>query len=75
MLGRTDEEGGRILDPGWRAKRPIYIEDIAITLYSAMGIDWTRQHHNTPSGRAFYYVEPFSGTTYVPFQEVAELFG
>jgi hypothetical protein len=74
-LGVTDEIGGKILDPGWRAKRPIYIEDMAATVYSALGIDWTKKHENTPSGRAFQYIEPASGTDYVKFGEVGEVFG
>jgi len=75
VIGATDSDGGKVIEPGWRARRPIYIEDIAITMYSALGIDWSKQHHNTPSGRAFQYVEPFSGTSYVRFQEVSEAFG
>ena len=74
VIGKTDDVGGKVLDPGWHAKRPIYIEDMAVTLYSTLGIDWTKKHHNTPSGRAFQYVEPASGTDYVNFQEVSEVF-
>ncbi|HQR35561.1 MAG TPA: DUF1501 domain-containing protein [Blastocatellia bacterium] len=75
VLGKTDDAGGKIVDFGWSAKRPIYMEDIACTIYSAMGIDWTKTIENTPSGRAFHYVEPASGTKYVGFKPVQELFG
>jgi hypothetical protein len=51
------------------------MEDIACTIYSALGIDWTKVVQETPSGRAFHYVEPASGTTYIDFQPVNELFG
>lgn len=74
VIGATDEAGGRITDYGWSARRPIYMEDIACTIYSALGIDWTKTITNTPSGRAFHYVEPASGTKYVAFKPVQELF-
>jgi hypothetical protein len=74
VIGRTDEQGGEIADPGWSAARPIYMEDVACTIYSALGIDWTKRIENTPSGRAFHYVEPASGTKYVGFEPVQELF-
>jgi hypothetical protein len=74
VLGRTDELGGKIVDFGWSANRPIYMEDIACTIYSALGIDWTKKLDQTPSGRAFHYVEPASGTKYVDFGPVRELF-
>jgi uncharacterized protein (DUF1501 family) len=74
VIGRTDEQGGEIADPGWSAARPIYMEDVACTIYSALGIDWTKRIENTPSGRAFHYVERASGTKYVGFEPVQELF-
>jgi len=74
VIGKTDEHGGKIVDPGWSAKRPIYMEDIACTIYSALGIDWAKTVDNTPSGRSFHYVEPASGTKYVNFGPVLELF-
>jgi hypothetical protein len=74
VMGKTDDAGGTITDFGWSAKRPIYMEDIACTIYSALGIDWTKSVQNTPSGRAFHYVENASGTKYVNFQPVAEFF-
>ena len=74
VIGRTDDVGGKILDFGWQADRPIYIEDVAATIYSAMGIDWTKTIENTPSGRAFHYIEPASGTQYVTFEPVGEMF-
>jgi uncharacterized protein (DUF1501 family) len=74
VIGKTDELGGTIVEPGWSGNRPIYMEDIACTIYSALGIDWTKTIQNTPFGRAFHYVEPASGTKYVRFQPVRELF-
>jgi uncharacterized protein (DUF1501 family) len=74
VIGKTDESGGKIVDYGWSDNRPIYMEDIACTIYSALGIDWTKTIENTPSGRAFHYVEPASGTKYVNFKPARELF-
>lgn len=74
VIGKTDAAGGQIVEAGWSSQRPIYMEDIACTIYSALGIDWTKRIDNTPSGRAFHYVEPASGTKYVGFKPVTDLF-
>ena len=50
------------------------MEDIACTIYSALGIDWAKTVQNTPSGRPFHYVDPASGTKYVGFKSVQGLF-
>src|SRR5215813_3693294 len=63
VIGKTDDAGGKIVDYGWSEGRSIYMEDIACTIYSAMGIDWTKRIDSTPSGRK-----------YVGFQPVQELF-
>jgi uncharacterized protein (DUF1501 family) len=71
-LGATSPTGDEIIDPGWRGNRGIFIEDIACTIYSALGIDWTRRIANTPSGRVFEYVgQAASGA----FTSVDEVFG
>ena len=74
VIGKTDEQGAKIIDTGWRAKRSIYMEDIATTIYSAMGINWQTKIETTPSGRAFYYVEPLSPIGVIANQEISELF-
>ena len=74
VIGKTDDLGGTVVDAGWEQKRPIYMEDIACTIYSALGIDWTKTIESTPSGRTFHYVEPASGTKYMKFAPVGELF-
>lgn len=74
VIGATDAMGAEIVDPGWAGKRPIYMEDIATTIYSAMGIDWTKKIEETPSGRAFYYVEIFSPTQLLANRPVEQLF-
>jgi hypothetical protein len=74
IVGRTDELGAKIVDPGWSAKRSIYMEDVATTIYSALGFDWTKKIENTPSGRAFHYIEPFAARQMIRSQEIAPLF-
>ena len=46
----------------------------AMLVYSQLGIDWTKKITNTPSGRAFEYVEQQSGTNFVNFREISTLF-
>jgi uncharacterized protein (DUF1501 family) len=74
-IGATDELGARVVSSGWAKKRSIYPEDVGATIYSALGIDWTKEITNTPSGRAFQYVEFQSGTDFLDVSEIAELFG
>jgi len=50
IIGATDSTGGKVIDPGWTAGRSIYIEDIAATMYSALGIDWGRKLLTHPLG-------------------------
>jgi hypothetical protein len=56
VIGATDANGERVTDPGWQQQRAIYPEDIICTLYSALGINWTKSIAETPSGRRFEYV-------------------
>ncbi len=74
-IGTTDDLGTRITDPGWHRKRPVYFEDVAATIYSALGIDWTKSITQTPSGRVFEYIENQSGTEFFEPDEISELFG
>ncbi len=74
LMGATDAECAHITDFGWKANRPVYPEDVCATIYSVLGIDWTKRLTNTPSGRDFQYVDPAAGTRVVGFREVSELF-
>ncbi len=74
-LGATDDKGARVVAPGWQRKRSIYTEDVVATIYSALGIDWTKRITNTPSGRAFDYIESTSATDFINPGEISELFG
>ena len=71
-LGTTDAQAANIVDPGWSGNRPVYIEDITATIYSALGVNWTKAILDTPSGRKFEYVP---GSWQGSFKPVEELFG
>lgn len=75
VIGATDSIGRVVVDPGWSAKRSIYVQDIAATMYSALGIDWTTSITNTPSGRPFQYLPPINNGNYDTPAPVNEVFG
>ena len=75
IIGKTDETGSKVTESGWSLKRSIYMEDIATTIYSAMGIDWKKSIKATPSGREFYYIEPFAAKAMIGNREISPLFG
>jgi hypothetical protein len=54
--------------------RPIFPEDVTATIYSVLGVDWTKSLSGTPSGRDFVYEESMSGTNFIGSTEVSELF-
>jgi uncharacterized protein (DUF1501 family) len=69
-IGTTSANGDAIVDPGWSGNRAILIEDLACTIYSALGIDWNKRIANTPSGRVFEYVGRAADGLYAPVNEV-----
>ncbi len=70
VLGATDTTGANLKDAGWSANREARPEDLACTVYSALGIDWTTVRHDDPFGRGFEYV-PYAGTgAYRPIDEL-----
>jgi hypothetical protein len=75
VIGKTDEAGGKIVDPGWSGNRSIYMEDIACTIYSALGIDWTKEIRNTPSGRAYPFVDSLGPAGWIPTDDITSIYG
>jgi hypothetical protein len=69
-IGTTSTIGDAVTDPGWSGNRVIFMEDIASTIYSALGIDWTKTITNTPSGRVFEYVPQASAGNFTAVNEV-----
>ncbi len=75
VMGATDAEAANVTDFGWSGKRPIYVEDVSATIYSTLGIDWTKRITNMPSGRDFVYIDPAATQKVVNFREIPEFFG
>jgi hypothetical protein len=75
IIGKTDDAGFNVVESGWEVKRNVYMEDVACTVYSAMGIDYKKSLQGTPSGRTFYYIEPFAARAMIGAREVSALFG
>lgn len=74
VIGATDANGRTIINKGWKYNRSIYVQDIAATVYSALGIDWTTKLTGTPSGRTFEYTPPINNGNYDLPAPVEELF-
>lgn len=70
VIGETDSTGAKVVTPGWKQDRAIFMEDIACTIYSALGIDYTKAVTDTPSGRKFEFVQESVTGRYLPVQEV-----
>jgi hypothetical protein len=69
-IGSTNELGNFIDDPGWSADRPIWAEDIEASIYSALGIDWTKVIQGPALGRGFEYVPTGDTYEYKPIHEL-----
>ena len=50
VIGKTDELGAKVVAPDWNGKRSVYMEDVATTIYSALGIDWSKVIDGAPFG-------------------------
>jgi hypothetical protein len=70
VLGKTSADGAYVDDPGWSQQRPVYAEDIAATIYSALGIDYTTVRHDDPLGRGFEYIPQTGAYIGAPITEL-----
>ena len=70
VLGKTTPDGAYVEDPGWSEQRPVYAEDIAATIYSALGINYTTVRHDDPLGRGFEYIPTTTGYVGKPIEEL-----
>jgi hypothetical protein len=61
VVGATNSTGAFTEEPGWERNRPARAEDIAATVYSALGIDWTTVRYDDPFRRGFEYI-PFAAS-------------
>ena len=69
-IGATDDVGRFTVSPGWSRDRDIRTEDIESTIYSALGIDWTKTLRDDPTGRGFEYVPSANLDLYGPVHEL-----
>jgi len=75
LLGATDQDGEQVTESGWKYKRTQpRTENVYATIYSALGVDWQKEITNTPSRRAYRYVEIAGATEMVINDEIADLF-
>jgi len=70
VIGSTNSTGASVQEPGWSQNRPAANEDIAATVYSALGIDYTTTLHDDPFGRGFEYVPFASEGAWYPVLEL-----
>ena len=70
VIGSTDATGANLKDAGWSANREVRPEDVACTVYSALGIDWTTVRRDDPFGRGFEYVPPGEDGPHQPVDEL-----
>jgi len=75
VLGRTDSAGAKCLDTGWNHKEQPRTENVVATIYSALGIDWTKEIRNTPSGRTYVYLDPLGPNGYIPTDDITTIYG
>ncbi len=66
VIGSTDATGATLKESGWSESRDVRMEDLASTIYSALGIDWTTVRHDDPVGRGFEYVPYAKDGVYKP---------
>lgn len=76
IIGKTDETGAKLIDVGWKNKQQPMMDHVTSTIYSALGIDYSKVIEDTPSGRAYEYQQtaPLGGPAFIPRTEIHELF-
>ena len=72
VIGETDAQGAKAEEYGWSANRDVRPEDVTCSIYSALGIDYTKVRTDDPLGRGFEYVPHANVGDYEP---VSELWG
>ena len=70
VIGKTDATGAQATEYGWSADRDVRPEDVTATIYSALGIDYTKVRTDDPLGRGFEYVPYAKDGGYAPIEEL-----
>jgi hypothetical protein len=76
VVGKTDEMCGKVVDIGWNYKQQVMKDHDTSTIYSALGIDYSKKIVDTPSGRAYEYQQtaPLGGPEFIPRTDIEPLF-
>ncbi len=69
VIGATDATGDATSEYGWSRDRDVRVEDIEATIYSALGIDWTKVLDDGPRG-PFPYIPHSDKDLYGPVNEL-----
>lgn len=75
ILGETDPDGAQCLRTGWHRKEQPRMENVVATMYSALGIDWSKKIHDTPSKRTYAYVDELGAPGWIPTDEISSIYG
>lgn len=75
VLGASDAEGRKCRETGWDRREQPRIENVVATIYSALGIDWSREVRNLPSGRTYVYVDPLGANGFIPTDDIHQIYG
>jgi hypothetical protein len=70
VIGKTDATGAQVVEYGWSPNRDVRPEDVTCTIYSALGIDYTKVRTDDPLGRGFEYVPYAKDGGYGPIEEL-----
>ncbi len=76
VIGKTDEKCSKVVDNGWKYQEQPMKDHEVSTIYSCLGIDYSKKIANTPSGRAYEYQQtaPLGGPEFIPRTDIEELF-
>ena len=76
VVGVTDAEAAKCIDTGWNHKEQPFMDNVVATIHSALGLDWLKSIENTPSGRAYEYIQtaPVGGGEFISNDEIGPLF-
>ena len=74
VIGKTN--GYKSVDNGWSHKEQPMKDHVISTIYSALGIDYSKKITNTPSGRAYEYQQtaPLGGPAFIPRAAIDDLY-
>jgi uncharacterized protein (DUF1501 family) len=76
ILGKTNEDCSKVLDNGWKHSEQPVLDNLVATIYSALGIDWLKTIDDTPSRRAYHYVQsaPIGSSEFIATDPFEDLF-